>query len=198
MASLKNRPLRCWVKSAGPDKRYHQYVQWSKLRAAVKSLICPELRRRVDFHVTRDHRRVSSRVRSGEITIDGEPVLSLSYDRFCREGDGWFASVKGLIGAVPSSAETVWSPEQRDEIHPPQQLGDAMLAYLDMPVELALKSENPFVRSLAIIDRRVGRRTLEELQIGTDEHSLVQEFYRLRMQAFQLNGPISSSLSSTL
>jgi hypothetical protein len=63
-----------------------------------------------------------------------------------------------------------------------------MRAYLDMPVRLALKSPNPFIRSLAIIDRRVGRRTLEELEIGADEHSLVQEFYRLRMQAFQMNG----------
>ncbi len=60
---------------------------------------------------------------------------------------------------MPSSAETVWSLEQRDEIHPPEQLGDAMRAYLDMPIELSLKSENLFVRSLAIIDRRVGRQT---------------------------------------
>jgi hypothetical protein len=63
-----------------------------------------------------------------------------------------------------------------------------MRAYLDMPVQLALKSSNPFIRSLAIIDRRVGRRTLDELEIGTDEHSLVREFYRLRMQVFQMNG----------
>jgi hypothetical protein len=56
-----------------------------------------------------------------------------------------------------------------------------------MPVQLALKSTNPFILSLAIIDRRVGRRTLEELEIGADEHSLVQEFYRLRMQALGSN-----------
>jgi hypothetical protein len=62
-----------------------------------------------------------------------------------------------------------------------------MRAYLDMPVQLALKSRNPFIRSLAIIDRRVGRRTLEELEIGEDQHSLVQEFYRLRMKALRSN-----------
>ena len=80
-----------------------------------------------------------------------------------------------------------WCSEQQDEIHPPQQLGDAMRAYLDMPLQLALKSSNPFIRSLAIIDRRVGRRTLEKLEMGAHEHSLVQEFYRLRMQVFRLN-----------
>jgi hypothetical protein len=138
---------------------YHPNVQWSKLKAAVKSLICAELRRRVDFHVTGYHQRLSTKVRSGVITIDSEPVLRLSYDRFCREGDGWFASVRGVTGAVPGYAEWKWCSKQRDEIHPPQQLGDAMRAYLDMPVQLALKSMNPFIRSLAIIDRRVGRRT---------------------------------------
>lgn len=153
-------------------------MQWSKLRASVRSLICPELRRRVDFHVT--HYRVGYRSKSGLITIDGKKVLDLSYCRFCRESDGWFASVRHHRGAVPSSKETEWCPEHRDEIHPPQQLGDAMRAYLDMPVKSALASKNPFLRAFAIIDRRIGKRTLEELKIRDDEHSLVKEFYRLR------------------
>jgi hypothetical protein len=166
---------------------YNPKVQWSKLRVSIRSLISAELRGRVDFHVTGYHRRLSKKVRSGEVTIDGEPVLRFSYDRFCKEGDGWFASARDSSGAIPSSAETVWCSEQRDEIHPPQQLGDAMRAYLDMQVQVALKSPNPLLRFLAIIDRRVGRRVLEELEIGGDEHTLVQKFYRLRMQAIQLN-----------
>jgi hypothetical protein len=56
-----------------------------------------------------------------------------------------------------------------------------MRAYLDMPIKSALKSQNPFIRSLAIIDRRVGKRTLERLKIADGEHSLVEKFYRLRM-----------------
>jgi hypothetical protein len=140
----------------------------------------------VDFHVTGYRSRRSTKTRSGEITIDGEPILKLSYDRFIREGDGWFASASGgqkWDGVAPSSAETAWSEYQNDEIHPPQQLGDAMRAYLTMPVEDALAAVNPFIRALAIIDRRVGRRRLESLEIGSIDHSLVQEFYRLRMQA---------------
>jgi hypothetical protein len=164
-----------------------EIVQWSKLRSTVKSLICEELRARVDFHVTGYHSRRSTRARSGEITVDGKPVLELSYDRFCRESDGWFASVRGGqkwgVWVSPSSAETVWSEHQSDEIHPPQLLGDAMRAYLAMPVDEALTSVNPFIRALAIIDRRVGRRRLEGLEIGERDHSLVREFYRLRTEA---------------
>jgi len=162
-------------------------VQWSKLRSNVKSLICEELRSRVDFHVTRYHGRRSTRARTGEVTVDGRPVLGLSYDRFCRESDGWFASILGGqkwgIWAGPSSAETQWSEHQSDQIHPPQQLGDAMRAYLNMPIEEAIASLNPFIRSLAIIDRRVGRGTIEGLEVGEGDHFLVREFYRLRVQA---------------
>lgn len=164
-------------------------------------LICEELRVRVDFHVTGYHDRRSVKARSGEITVDGKPVLELSYDRFCRESDGWFASVRGdqKFGAWvgPSSAETEWSEHQKDEIHPPQQLGEAMRAYLAMPIEEALLAGNPFIRALAIIDRRVGRRRLESLEIGEGDHSLVREFYRLRMEVLLANrdssGPVAMS-----
>jgi hypothetical protein len=112
-------------------------------------------------------------------------------------GSGYYHAAVSLevSSALPSSAGTVWSLEQRDEIHPRQQLGDAMRAYLDMPIELALKSENPFVRSLAIIDRP-SRWSAKIKGVG-DWHaraSLVREFYRLRMQIF----PIEESMRTLL
>jgi hypothetical protein len=148
----------------------------------------------VDFHVTGDHKRRSVKVRSGEITVDGKPILLLSHDRFCREGEGWFAILRETdqSGSLPVTSDTwasgasdewAWCPGPRDEIHPPQQLGDAMRAYLDMPIYLALRSPNPFVHSLAIIDRRIGRRTLQALEISEADHSLVRAMYRLRMQS---------------
>jgi hypothetical protein len=162
-------------------------MQWSKLRTSVRALICPELRGRIDFHVSRYHARASGRSRIGQITIDGERILDLSYDRFCHDSDGWFAAAPHSA-AVPGYYEWRWSPKQRDEIHPPQQLGEAMRAYLDMPIRVALKSPNPFIRSLALIDRRVGKRTLAELKIRECDHTLVKEFYALRMSALTADG----------
>src|ERR1700677_1651696 len=102
-------------------------MQWSKLKTAVRALICPELRGRVDFHVSRYHGRRSGRARIGQISIDGEKILDLSYDRFCYYGDGWFA----FAPAGPGDVEWRWSPKQTDEIHPPQQLGGPRRAYRD-------------------------------------------------------------------
>ena len=59
-------------------------------------------------------------------------------------------------------------------------MGEAMRAYLDLPIDEALKSDNPFIKALAIVDRRVGKRTIEKLEIDNSEHSLVKAFYELR------------------
>ena len=165
-------------------------MQWSRLRASVRSFICPELRTRIDFHVTRYMDR--GKAKSGMITVDGKKLLTFSYDRFCREGVGWFAALPPVVSGPgysirsgPGYKEWEWSPQQTDEIHPPQQLGDAMRAYLDMPVRTAIKSPNPFIRSLAIVDRRIGKTTLKQLAIRENDHSLVKEFYRLRMESLK-------------
>jgi hypothetical protein len=59
-------------------------------------------------------------------------------------------------------------------------MGEALRAYLDLPVDAALKSDNPFIKTLVIVDRRVGKRTIEKLEIANSEHSLVKAFYKLR------------------
>ena len=54
-------------------------------------------------------------------------------------------------------------------------------AYLDLPIREALRSSDPLVRAFAIVDRRVGRRILEKLEISDSEHTLVKAFYALRV-----------------
>ncbi len=66
------------------------------------------------------------------------------------------------------------------ELHDTQHLVGSMRAYLDMAVSDALKSDDPFIKALAIIDRRVGSGTLKKVEIDDSEHSLVKAFYELR------------------
>jgi hypothetical protein len=69
------------------------------------------------------------------------------------------------------------------EIHEPRDFGDAMRAYLEMPVNEALKSADPLVKAFALVDRRVGKRTVEKIEISDSEHTLVRAFYELRFSA---------------
>ena len=56
-----------------------------------------------------------------------------------------------------------------------------MRIYLDMPIETALQSKDPFVRSLGIVDQRVGARTLKAISVDESDHPVVKAFYQLRV-----------------
>ena len=73
-------------------------------------------------------------------------------------------------------------PEQLEQ-HRPQQFGDALRMYLDIPVEDALNSKDPFVKAMAMLDSRVGRERLRKYKPDREEHSLVRLFYDLRVQS---------------
>ena len=63
--------------------------------------------------------------------------------------------------------------------------GDANQAlsdYLKLSIDDAIKSDNPIIRSLAILDRRFGRRRLAQFD-DSKEHPMVRELYRLRCEA---------------
>jgi len=140
-------------------------------------MICSELRQRIDFHVT-SYRHSHDEAEKAWITIDGERVLTASW--YQHQWLGWARDAKGRLDHRGNVATEV--DKLRDEVHLPQEVGRALRAYLDMPIEQALESSNPFIRALSIVDRRTGKRTLETMQLSESDHPLVREFYRLRTQ----------------
>src|SRR6185369_15764765 len=76
-------------------------MQWSKLKARVKERICPELRDRVDFHLT-SYRRSHDEADKVWITIDGELIFKIKH--YAYERARWEASMCGLNGAAIKAA----------------------------------------------------------------------------------------------
>ena len=69
------------------------------------------------------------------------------------------------------------------EIHDAGDVVSTFRTYLDLDPQIALTSSAPVLKALAVLDRRIGKRTLTALEIRKDEHSLVRILYSLRMQA---------------
>src|SRR5689334_15280416 len=147
-------------------------MQWSKLKARVKERICPELQDRVDFYVT-TYRRSHDDVDKVWITVDGEMIFKLHYYEQLRAYSEAYYS--GLSGAA------IESLLHELEIFSPQEFGKAMRSYLDLPIRDALASTNPLIKAFAIIDRRVGKRTLMKLEIAESDNPLIKAFYSLRL-----------------
>ena len=147
-------------------------MQWSKLKSKIKEFIRPELKDRIDFHLT-SYRRSHDGADKVWITVDGERVFECRHYAY-EHGEGhlfWFAG---------KSYEEAREILGENEIHRPQEFGEAMRAYFEMPIEEALRSANPFIKAFAVVDRRTGKRAIEKLALSDSEHTLVRAFYNLR------------------
>ncbi|WP_456300802.1 SF0329 family protein [Variimorphobacter saccharofermentans] len=61
---------------------------------------------------------------------------------------------------------------------------NAVEEFLNSNIRESLFSENPLIRLLAIVDRRVGKRTLKEIKASIPQQPVwLKYFYELRVQA---------------
>ena len=71
----------------------------------------------------------------------------------------------------------------RDE-YTDKEFSDALAAYRRQPVADSLASENPIQRMFAIVDRRVGKRTLQKLADSVQgQPEWLRVLYLARMEA---------------
>lgn len=147
-------------------------MQWSKLKSRVRDFICSELKGRIDFHLT-SYRKSHDGADKIWITIDGERIFSFKHYPF-EFGERELVWFKG------KSLEEASDLLSEKKIHKPEDFGDAMRIYLDTPIEKALQSANPFIKAFAIVDRRIGKRTVKKMRISDSDHTLVKTFFDLR------------------
>ena len=146
-------------------------MQWSKLKTRIKSFICPELKRRIDFFVT-SYRESHDGADKVWITVDREKLFE------CKHYPFEWAEAEAYHSGLRKEQVKVHLADK--EVHSPGNFGNAMRVYLELPIEEALKSSDPLVKAFAIVDRRLGKRTLAKLEMSESEHSLVRAFYELR------------------
>jgi hypothetical protein len=161
---------------------------WSKTKKQLENFICDSLKNRVKFFVTQyrkshdDHGRVC-------IIVDDKEVFEM-------------CDLKYNVAVWNKQIELKQNPNNRryssdhslfwkaDKIVREQGIFDednffeALIQYLNNPIRQSLNSQNMIVLVLALLDRRVGKRTLKEMSDKIqDQHSIVQYFYKLRCEA---------------
>ena len=124
-----------------------------------------------------------------EICIDGRPVKHFSLETV----NTWFLDNGYRSGPRPVGLGEYWDglwmlldevPRSRRTAYTDDEFCDALAAYRTQDIAASLHSEDPLVRMLAILDRRVGKRTLSALRDTVSQQpEWLQNFYRLRMDA---------------
>lgn len=166
------------------------YKSWGGLRKWLEDSLCDELRGRVTYFLTR-YEKVHNAYGRAAVRVDGEEKVIFSWiegyhqerdqDRLWRE-EGKPAFDDELTARYNKALKAEWDEKcaycERDFLF-------AVLRFRGMTVRDALNDEDYIVKLLAIMDRRVGSRTLAA--IGADKAyesypEWVRQFYCLRLK----------------
>lgn len=166
-------------------------MKWSQLKHRIKQLISPELRDRLDFHVTRYH---EAHDQEGEfwITIDKQTIFSGSYYQVLKTLST-NEELKEAYYSSPSQRSSVKIENITLEkvvnmgIHDMEDFSKSLFNYLNTPFEESLVSNNPLFKAFALIDSRLGKRRFEKIIIKDDTHKLIKHFYNLRASSFRFS-----------
>ena len=182
---------------------------WSGLRKELEQdRLCPALRGRVQYFATHyhgapdDYGRVCVRV-DGKEYAHGNPYAY--YGRGYCDLERVLKAAHQVPGRVWTGKETLYEAENAalEAQIQEQALADgafsmtdfqrALEAYRQTPIQACLESSNPLVRMFAVLDRRVGKRTLMRLRGSVAQQpDWLAFFYRLRLEAEGIASPVLS------
>ena len=131
-------------------------MAWSRLKSKIEERFAASLRKRVTIHITSYH------------------------DAGWLEGRGWLL-IDGT--ELPLASTQPYGVERAPGQHDRPSFHQALADYLDLSISHAIASKDPMQRGLAMIDRRLGRRRFEALQLSPEEHPVVRQLYELRASA---------------
>lgn len=163
-------------------REMNHYKSWSYLNKKLQSLLCDELRGRITYFLTSYHKVHNSYGRAC-VRLDGREIVSFDWINMYRQESDFYAewkkSGKSLeeFGEAPPDLLNKWD---ENCTYCEADFLSAATAFLNMPINQALQSDNSIIKMLAIMDRRTGKRTLQTLTPPKSPTWLPQ-FYELRV-----------------
>jgi hypothetical protein len=117
------------------------------------------------------------------VFIDNKPVKHFSFD-----------TIYSYLGQAGYKKEErtwskMWDYIEQNPIHLrteyiDNEFADALCEYRNQDIKISIQSNNPLVRMFAVLDRRIGKRTLYKLKNEIEEQPRwLQQFYMLRISA---------------
>lgn len=155
-------------------------MMWSKLKKSIEEKFAECTDGRVSLYVTRYTSGSYYMVR-GWITIDGEEIANFSTPDNNNKY-GW--NTPEINERISEDERTKGAASEKGEFARWEFI-DACRQYLNLSIDEAVKSENPIIRSLAVLDRRLGKRRLK-LMNKEGLHPLTLRLLELRLECENL------------
>ena len=155
-------------------------MKWSKLKKSIEEKFADSLGGRVNLYATRYTSGSYYMVR-GWITIDGEEIANFSTPDNNNKY-GW--KTPDINERIPEEERTEGAAAEKGEFSR-WEFMDACRDYLNISIEDALVSENPVIRSFAMLDKRLGKRRLKLIE-RNGLHPLALKLLNLRLECENL------------
>jgi hypothetical protein len=161
---------------------------WSGMRKYLEQeMLTPSLQGRLRYNCTTYVKMDGCHI--FEVCIDGVQVKRFSYETvntyFIESGYKQESTSSGVI----KYWEDFWAlleeypMEQRSEFTD-DEFCDALEEYRNQDIQNSIFSSNPLVRMFAVLDRRIGKRTLIQLYETIEEQpEWLRQFYLLRLHS---------------
>ena len=160
------------------------FRQWAETRKLLEQdLLCEPLRGRVRYFATR-YRGAHDQGGRVCVVVDGKEIINMPFvmedKRYAEVYRRWPGSGKSR-GQLLGEVEEDFS---KQGLYEPGDFKYALERFLTNDITKSLQSGDWLVRMLAIMDRRVGKRTLEKLKPTVGQlPEWLQFFYRLRIES---------------
>lgn len=172
---------------------------WSGIKKRLEEdLLCDALKGRLKYFIT-EYRHSYDQLGRIAIIVDGKEIIQgniFKYYKGYRELETEIKNELNIPKRYWNGKEIVNDDVNRevedhiDELRLDEgifdvwQFTEAVKKFLNSSIKESLYSNNPLVRLLAIVDRRVGKRTLNDVKKTISfQPQWLQYFYNLRMQA---------------
>ena len=160
------------------------YKSWAGLNKWLTECLCGELKDRITYFLTRYHKVHDSYGRAA-ILLDGKELVCFSWIEMYRQEQAVAA-----MHAADRSRDWLGLYEEMKPVW--DESGTycewdflrAVLEFRNLSIRDALHSENYIIKILAILDKRVGKRTLREIEQAAEYKQYpawVRQFYELRL-----------------
>jgi hypothetical protein len=161
---------------------------WSGMRKYLeKDMLAATLQGRIRYNCTRYVGMDDCHI--FEIYIDDKKIKQFSWETvnsyFIKNGlkednhpfgiQEYWKNFWSLLNTIPMNERSEYTDNE---------FCDALEKYRNQPIEDSLCSENPLVRMFAILDRRIGKRTLIKQKLMIEAQPIwLQHFYNIRIEA---------------
>lgn len=155
-------------------------MQFSIIKKRVEQLIAPSLQGRIAFHAT--VYRIQDNPSRVWMTFDGEEILGADDFHFEREVERRYAVQAAQLPEKPAGA--LWQSDWLEQSHALSaeierqvkqdgylenyEMQQDLLEYPNLAFEQALVHPHPFIRGIARLDRRLGKRRFLSLTHQSD------------------------------